>query len=258
MHVKSELSENAVSRVVTLRGTGSSSFDVIFTGGDVSKVERGQASKSADGFMISPNVTEWAFFDGICKMRKISQVTLQAALKDESKARKFTFSRTQTAPRAMLQLDTGPFALLNVECLIFISNIAAEDLLLGIPVLRHLDVDSKTLLENSCDPLDESDCLSILKTEGKSEGGRVSRVMIARLNCVPSDGGESTDSDCPNGDSSETVQVTPEKANEYHSACVEEDSLPMCPPLIFLNTVKRRMSRRVLPERLKKPTKRTI
>lgn len=51
-------------------------------------------------------------------------------------------------------------ALLNVEYLVADANLAVEDLLIGLAVLRHLGVDTKTILEKLHDLLYRSDCLS--------------------------------------------------------------------------------------------------
>lgn len=64
------------------------------------------------------------------------------------------------------------------------ANLAVEDLLIGLPVLQHLDIDTKTLLEQKRDVLDGFDCSSIRNTPSGTRGGQVSRLMIARLNRV--------------------------------------------------------------------------
>lgn len=56
-----------------------------------------------------------------------------------------------------------------------------EDLLIGLPVLRHLGVGTKTLLEVRSDLLDEADCSG---DTTKNCHGRVKRLMIARLNRI--------------------------------------------------------------------------
>lgn len=61
----------------------------------------------------------------------------------------------------VLKLSAGSFALLNVEFLVTDAELAAEDQLIGLSILPHLDVDTKTLLENRRDLLDGTDCSSV-------------------------------------------------------------------------------------------------
>lgn len=101
-------------------------------------------------------------------------VALQAALSHKTKAERHTFSRTWIASRTVLHLATGPLALLNVEYLVFNSDRATSDLLLALPVLLHLGASTKTLLKKPRDLFDGTDCLAILKSDGKSTGYHVS------------------------------------------------------------------------------------
>lgn len=62
------------------------------------------------------------------------------------------------------------------------ANLAVEDLLIGDPVLCHLGVDTKTLLEERRDLLDGIYCSNANVVLEK--GGSVSRLMVACLNRV--------------------------------------------------------------------------
>lgn len=57
----------------------------------------------------------------------------------------------------MLKLAAGPLKNLNVEYLVVHIDLAVEDLLLALPVLLHVSVDTKTPLEERCALLDGSD-----------------------------------------------------------------------------------------------------
>lgn len=101
----------------------------------------------SDKSIVSSKFAERAVLNGIGKMTKIDKVSLQLALKDADRAQLFTFSQTWTPPPTVLRSAAGPLALVNVTFLVADANLAAEDLLIGLPVLRHLGVDSKALLE---------------------------------------------------------------------------------------------------------------
>lgn len=60
-----------------------------------------------------------------------------------------------------------------------------EKLVVDLPVLPHLRLHTKTLLEENILSLDGTDCSpnGLLVTKG----GQISRLTIARLNCVPND-----------------------------------------------------------------------
>lgn len=87
----------------------------------------------------------------------------------------------------MLKLTSCPLSLLNVEYLAADADFAIEDLLLGMPVLRHVDMDTKTFLEERRGLLDGSDCSSVKPSERKGKVGLVSRLTITGLNLVPND-----------------------------------------------------------------------
>lgn len=53
-----------------------------------------------------------------------------------------------------MHLASGHMKLLNVTFLVADANLEEEDLLLGRPLLSHLKIDSRTLLENNRHSLD--------------------------------------------------------------------------------------------------------
>lgn len=105
----------------------------------------------------------------------------QAALKQGSHATKFTFSRSWTAPQTVLKLSAGLPVLLIIEYLFADGDLAKEELLIGLPVLRHLGLDARTLLEYLRDLLDATDCLGVTTHNCH---GRVGKPMIARQNRI--------------------------------------------------------------------------
>lgn len=171
----------------TIGKTISSSFTVTLCDGNECMAAQGRADDGSDESIVSSTVAEKAVLNGIGKLTKIDPVFLQVALKQGDNAEKFTFSRTWTPPRTVLQLLVGPLALVNVTYLVADADLAAESLLIGLPVLQHLGVDTKTLLEERRDRLDGADCSAVKAATSGSGGGRVSRLMIARLNRVTND-----------------------------------------------------------------------
>lgn len=106
------------------------------------------------------------------------------SLKTRSDAETFTFSRTWTATRAILHLAVGQLGLVNVAYLVADDDLSDADVLIGQPVLRHLQVDTRTMLENNCARLDGTDCSNVRTPRNASRQVHVGRLMIARLNHV--------------------------------------------------------------------------
>lgn len=171
-------------RVQSATTPDASSMTVVFYDCDESISANGRADDGADERIVSARIADEAVTNGIGRIKKIKPVTMQVSLKVGSDAEKFTFSRTWTPTRIVMKLAAGPLALLNVELLVADADLAAEDVLIGLPVLRHLGVDTKTLLEERRDLLNGMDCSSIPATEQKGLPGRVGRLMIARLNRI--------------------------------------------------------------------------
>lgn len=82
-------------------------------------------------------------------MKKIYKDVLQVELKYSYSAQSFTFYISLTSPRTILRIAAGPLAIVNIKFLYADAVLAAEDLLIGIPVLNHLGVYTKILLEKN-------------------------------------------------------------------------------------------------------------
>lgn len=61
---------------------------------------------------------------------------------------------------------------------------STEDLLIGLPVLQHYDIDTKTLLEDHLVLLDSVNCSTIKAASCGSQEGQVSKFMTAGLNRI--------------------------------------------------------------------------
>lgn len=73
-------------------------------------------------------------------------------------------------------------ALVNVEFLVAEKEIACEDILVGLPVLRHLGMDSLTLLERNWNTLTGTYCASVVQSPTSHSCGALGLLMIAQLN----------------------------------------------------------------------------
>ena len=71
-------------------------------------------------------------------------------------------------------------ALKNISFLVADDSTTCEDMLIGLPVLQHLRVDTRTLLEDKISSLDGTDCC--LEDDGDMKPGKLGRIMAARVN----------------------------------------------------------------------------
>ena len=60
-----------------------------------------------------------------------------------------------------MQLAPGQLALANLSFLVTDDDMACEELFIGLPVLLHLQVDTRTFLENNRAVLDGADCSNV-------------------------------------------------------------------------------------------------
>ena len=194
------------------------SCKVTVSDGAVSLSTIGRCDDGSDDSLVSRKVAEAAVLQGIGRMKAIEPVTLSVALKAGETAQRFSFSRSWTPPRTVLHLSSGQLALVNVTYLVADGELTCEDLLIGLPVLQHLHVDTRTLLENNRAELDGSDCSNIGHRTMENRHGTVSRMMIARLNRTR---------EVNSASSTENGEPSPERPRvNYYSARNEEDPLP--------------------------------
>lgn len=153
----------------------------------------------SDASIISPKLAQRASVKGIGKMSAIQPVTLRVALKTGSDLQRFAVSRAWGVIRTVFHLSSGRLAILNIRYLVEVDYSAGENLLIGLPVLRHLKTYLKALLDANREALDDIDC-ALLDDQTKSNVGCVSRVMSVRQK-RQQDNGRDTSTVLP-GDSS--------------------------------------------------------
>lgn len=175
----------------------------------------GRCDDGSDVSLASKEVAEKAVLQGIGKFESIKTVNLEVALKKtgEGPPVKFPFSRAWTVPSTVLHLSAGQMALKNIRYLVADDSLTCEDILIGLPVLRHLRVDTRTLLEDNYTSLHGTDCA--LNDSETQKTGKLGRIMSARLNQI-----QETDKE-----PSEKIDPARPKVN-YHKARTEEDPFP--------------------------------
>lgn len=110
--------------------------------------------------LASKELTEKAVLKGIGKLEAIPTVSIKVALSKKSETAEFCFSRPGTVPSTVLHLSSGRLALKNIKFIVADDDgtVLCEDLLIEHPVLKHLRVGTKTLLETKICSLSEPNC----------------------------------------------------------------------------------------------------
>lgn len=211
---------SAVFGLTTLNPKGNSSFETERVYGNKYRTTNERADDGADESNVSSRAVERPVLNGIGKIKKIFAVMLQVALKDGSDATKFTLPQTSTAPRTVLKLSIVALALLSIEHLVTDPDIAVGDLLIYLPVLRHLSVDTKTLLEDLSDPLEEASSSGVTTNDCHV---RVEQLMISRLNHSSTEHSNHDENATQYSETEQVLILIRQTKIDYYNFCQEED-----------------------------------
>lgn len=110
--------------------------------------ETGHTDDGSEKTIASSKFVTNDVFSGIGKCSEIELVKIQVPLKDSSEINNFKFSKTWKVPRIVFCLTGGPLALENGPFIVSDGEFAAENVLLALTLLKHLGIDTKTMLEN--------------------------------------------------------------------------------------------------------------
>lgn len=91
----------------TVRDANTSSFTVRLWDGNEFVTANEHSDVGADECIVSSKLAEFFGISGIGKMSKMSTAKLLVALKEGSDVKQFTFSRSWTRPRTVIQLSYG-------------------------------------------------------------------------------------------------------------------------------------------------------
>lgn len=143
-------------------------------------------SRCADGSddrIAPPKLAEAAVIQGIGQMKRIKPVTINVALNQGDEEQELRFSRPWTVPRLTLQLSSAQLTLTNISFLVTVDHFCCEDLVIVLPMLQHLRIDRKTLLEAQFNALDGTECAEVGNPTVGPEGS-VGRLMVAHMQQV--------------------------------------------------------------------------
>lgn len=97
------------------------------------------------------------------------------------------FSCTWKTSCTVLRLATAPLKLTNASFFVTFDDLVVEELLIGFPFLRCLDIQTKSLLKERRNLLDGFDCLPVF-AQYRSHGAKASPLLNSHLNRLPSSG----------------------------------------------------------------------
>lgn len=121
---------------------------------------------------------------GIGRFEAIAPVWIQVTLTSTDKRKTFSFSRLWKVTRLVLELSAGRFVLNIISFLAADADMPCEDFTIGHPVLNHLGIYSRTLLERNHAVLDRTCSSSVENTSVSKECGSLCRLMTTRLQYV--------------------------------------------------------------------------
>lgn len=175
-HVRKVKKENKFAgRVYEMNtSTNCSLINVTFSAGMRVSPRKRRAEDGSNDLIVSSQIAELAVLNGIGRVSKIQPVWLQVAIIIGADDEAFTFSRTWTLPRTVLKLSAGPLVLLCLKYHVADSDLAAEELFISLLVLQFLGIDTKTILEERRDLLDDSDRSTVITNERNGKSGCVS------------------------------------------------------------------------------------
>ncbi len=94
----------------------------------------GRCYDGSDDSIASSAIAEKGAIQGIGRIKKVDPVKMQVALKKDSEANEFTFSRVWVVPRTVLKLLSEKLGIMNISFLVADEELAAESILIGHPV----------------------------------------------------------------------------------------------------------------------------
>ena len=139
----------------------SPSCPVVLSDGIASKNATGRCDDGSDDRIASSSIAQEAVLKGIGLLEAIHPITIQVELTSSDQAEAFKFSRVWKVPRLVMELSSGRLALTNISFLVSDAALSREEMLIGLPVLQHLGIDSRTFLERNRATLDGTDCSSV-------------------------------------------------------------------------------------------------
>lgn len=95
--------------------------------------------------ITAPKLAHTTVLKSIGRFETIALVSIQVSLTSLDEAETLLFSPVWKVPLPLLELSSERFSLNNVSFLVADGDFASEDLLIGNPVLHHLQIHSDTL-----------------------------------------------------------------------------------------------------------------
>lgn len=106
---------------------------------------RGGSSDGSDKSIMSAFFAKKIVLNNDDKIKKIDNILIQVAIKHIQKEQSFNFTRIWFPPRTVLSLPVRSLALKNVFFVVHLK-MSNEDQGIGYPVLKHVGVDTRTIL----------------------------------------------------------------------------------------------------------------
>lgn len=200
---------------------GSPSCSITVSDGLSSLTGTGRTDDGSGERIASPDIAQRTVPKGIGQFEKINPVSIKVSLTD--KRENYTFYRVWNVPRLVMKLSSGRMALNNISFLSSDASLASEDILIDLPVLRHLGIDWCTVLESNHEQLDVTDCSTISLLSFSNKCGSLGRLMISHLQ--RDDDNDKGDVESSESDEEYTIDPNQLRSNYYRKR-LDEDPFP--------------------------------
>lgn len=148
---------------------------VVVSDGVSSLSATGKCDDGSDDSIASSSVVQQAVLNVIGRLDAFEPITVQVALNSSDKAEEFKLSRVRKVPRHVMEMSSGRLTLTDISYLVSDDVSASEDILIVLPVLQHLGIDSRTQLERNRATLDGTDCSSVPYPSASKKCGALGR-----------------------------------------------------------------------------------
>lgn len=149
--------------------------------GPATYAEMERCDDSSDESFVSPSLVQTVIVKVIGIMASIAPMKIHVTLKKTGSPATSSFSCTWHVPRLLFKLAARQMALINIIFLVADNDTACEDLLIGLPVLRHLGIGSSTLLQQKWSSLDCTDCAGIGGHPTPNTAGQLGRLIVSQM-----------------------------------------------------------------------------
>ncbi len=160
--------------------TDSPSCDIILEDGKSAIKVSCRCDDGSDDSIASCAIAEKILIQGIGRINKVDPLQCKLRKRRIPKPKNSLFI-VFGCSRNSCKIDIRETGFMNISFLVVDDELEAESILIGHPVLQHISIDTKTLLDENRGSHDGTDCSLFGNPTIPKKGGFVSRIIVACL-----------------------------------------------------------------------------